>query len=59
LIDPQADLPMKDAAFWKGVWAALPPPSEVEEIWSGIFDWVTDQERDWKFEQLYPVSPTP
>lgn len=56
LLDPHGDLQIEDADFWRGVWTVLPPPSEVGEVWSGVFDWITDRERDWTFTLLYPPS---
>lgn len=32
------------------------PPSEITEIWDGMFDWLDDYEQGWTFEKLYPIT---
>lgn len=53
LLDPHGDLRTENSGWWQKVWVSLPPPSSIGEIWSGIFDWVTDETQDWVCEQLY------
>lgn len=56
LLDPHGDLQKESATWWQEVWANLPPPPEIAEIWSGVLDWVDDEKKDWKFECLYVAS---
>ncbi len=53
LLDPHGDLRTENGDWWQAVFAGLPPPAEIGEIWSGILDWVTDNTQDWTFEKLY------
>ena len=52
VLDPHGDLRHHFAEWWQELWTALPPPPEIEEIWSGIFDYVDDETQDWQFERL-------
>lgn len=56
LIDPHGDLQTESAEWWRAVCFELPPPSQIGEIWSGVFDWVADDTKDWVFEHLYSAS---
>jgi hypothetical protein len=37
----------------------VPPPSEIDELWDGMFDWLDDYEQGWVFEKLYPIDRLP
>jgi hypothetical protein len=37
----------------------VPPSSEIDETWDGMFDWLDDNEKGWVFEKLYPLDPLP
>src|SRR6266849_4372724 len=39
VLDPYEDLRDQSRDWWHDVFSATPPPVEIEEIWSGIFDW--------------------
>jgi len=52
VLDPHGDLRHQPIDWWKELWSALPPATEIEEIWSGIFDYVDDESQDWQFERL-------
>ncbi|HVW79037.1 MAG TPA: hypothetical protein VHB45_15590 [Alloacidobacterium sp.] len=56
LLDPHGDLRTEGGEWWQRVWASIPPPSPIQEIWSGILDWVTEDTQDWMFELLYSTS---
>lgn len=56
LLDPNGDLRTESAEWWQKVWKSVAPPSSVQEIWSGILDWVNDDTQDWIFEQLYSTA---
>jgi len=53
VLDPFGALRMENLEFWRNLWTHFPPLACIGEIWSGIFDWVTDTEQDWIFERLY------
>jgi hypothetical protein len=55
LLDPHGDLQTESADWWQKVWESMPPPPGIGEVWSGIFDWITDEEQDWTFGRLYSV----
>jgi hypothetical protein len=57
LLDPHGDLQRESTGWWQSVWANLPPPPQIGEIWSGKFDWVDEETKDWTFEQLYRAPP--
>lgn len=54
LLDPREDLQYKPKDWWAEVFSSLIPPAEIDEICSGVFDWVDDESRDWRFERLKP-----
>lgn len=51
-LDPHADLRYKGADWWQGVFSVLPPPADIDEIWSGVLDLVEEDLEDWVFERL-------
>lgn len=51
-LDPHADLRYKGTDWWQGVFSVLPPPAEIDEIWSGVFDSVEEDSEGWVFERL-------
>jgi hypothetical protein len=53
VIDPYGDLRYQNVEWWSEVFSVLPPPTEIDEIWSGIFDWVTENSEGWIFERLH------
>jgi len=53
VLDPFGNLCTEDLTFWQRLWAKCPPSEPIGEIWSGMFDWVTDEEEGWIFERLY------
>lgn len=53
ILDPHGDLRHQPADWWNDLWSALPPAAEIEEIWSGIFDYIDDESQDWQFERLH------
>jgi hypothetical protein len=56
LLDPHGDLQTESIEWWQKMWAHKPPPPAIEEIWSGVYDWITDETQDWVFQQLYGDS---
>jgi hypothetical protein len=56
LLDPHGDLQTENAEWWQGVFANLAPPPVIAEIWSGPLDWVTDEVKEWVFEQVYSAG---
>ncbi len=53
LVDPYEDLRHQPADWWHDLLSATPPPTEIEEIWSGIFDWNDEGAQGWIFERLH------
>ena len=53
VLDPHGELRYQDAGWWNRVFANVLPPPEIEELWSGIYDWVDDYSQGWMFERLY------
>jgi hypothetical protein len=56
VVDPLQDLRYNDAQWWADVFERYPPPPEIDQIWSGVFDWVDDDSRGWTFELLRSSS---
>ena len=54
LLDAHGDLRFQSSTWWGEVWATLPPPPEIGEVWSGLYDWIDDEREDWAFTQLFP-----
>ena len=52
VLDPHADLRYLGTDWWKGVFSVLPPPTEIDEIWSEAFELVEEGLEGWIFEQL-------
>ena len=50
LLAPHGDLLYQDANWWMTVFHDHPPPSEIGQIWSAMFD---DEWDGWIFEQLH------
>jgi hypothetical protein len=51
-LDSHGDLRDQDADWWRKVLSVYPPPVEIEEVWSGIFDWNDEGLQGWIFERL-------
>jgi hypothetical protein len=52
ILDPHGDLRHQPTAWWTELWSALPPAVEIQEIWSGTFDYIDDESQDRQFERL-------
>jgi hypothetical protein len=59
VIDHYVDIRYQGAWWWKHILKAVPPLSEINELWDGMFDWLDDYEQGWVFEKLYPIDPLP
>jgi len=53
VLDPYEDLRDQNGDWWHDLFSATPPPVEIEEIWSGIFDWNEQGSEGWIFERLH------
>lgn len=53
LLDPLADLRHLGVDWWNDVFQKIKPSPKISEIWSGIYDWITDIDEGWIFEKLY------
>lgn len=56
VIDQHGELRYTGGLWWAQIFERLPPPAEISEIWTGIHDWITDWDRGWIFDRLYPAS---
>ena len=52
-LDSYGDLRDYDADWWRKVFSVYPPPVEIEEVWSGMFDWNYEGIECWIFERLF------
>lgn len=52
VLDPHADLRYRGTDWWQSVFSMLPPPAEIQEIWSGVLDWAEEDSARWVFDQL-------
>jgi hypothetical protein len=52
VLDPYEDLRYESVNWWRDVFSISPPPVEIDEVWSGIFDWVCEDLQGWMFERL-------
>ena len=58
VIEQHGDMRYMGAWCWKRVLEPVMLPTEIQELWDGMFDWLDDYEQGWTFEKLYP-SPEP
>jgi hypothetical protein len=56
VIDRHGDIRYQGAWWWKRILECEPPPSEISELWDGMFDWLDYYEQGWSFEKLYPIE---
>jgi hypothetical protein len=56
LLDPQGELRHAPREWFNQLFRLCPPPKVIDSIWSGIFEWLTDQDEGWIFEKLYPTQ---
>jgi hypothetical protein len=54
VLDPHGDLRYRWKEWWTDVFLSMSPPRIIEEIWSGVFDFVDDYSQEWQFEPLFP-----
>jgi hypothetical protein len=52
VLDPLGDLRHEPTDWWRELWLTCPPPREIGQIWSGVFDYIDDDSQDWSFERL-------
>lgn len=52
VLDPHGDLRYEPTEWWQKLWITCPPPTQIQEIWSGIFDYVDEESQDWQFQRL-------
>jgi hypothetical protein len=53
VLDPFEELRYQTTDWWHDVFSTYSPPTEIDEVWSGIFDYVTDELQGWIFERLH------
>lgn len=53
VVGPYGDLRYEPSDWWQKLWITCPPPTEIQEIWSGIYDFVDDESQEWQFARLY------
>jgi hypothetical protein len=53
VLDPYEDLRYQSADWWHDVFSAFPPPARVDEVWLGIFDWISEDLQGWIFERIH------
>jgi hypothetical protein len=53
VLDPHGNLRYQGVEWWRDVFSVLPPPTEIDEVWSGMFDWVAENSEGWIFERLH------
>lgn len=55
LLDPHGSIRYTGATWWTEVLSAVLVPSGISEIWTAMYDWITDTEQGWLFQQVYPA----
>lgn len=53
LLDVVGDVTLLPAD-WDRLFQSHPPPNEIQEIWFGSQEWITDIDLEWQFARLYP-----
>ena len=56
VIEQHGEMRYMGAWWWKRVLELVVLPTEIQELWDGMFDWLDDSEQGWTFEKLYPTS---
>ena len=59
VVEPHGEIRYNPDSWWAQVFAEVPPPLAISEIWSGTYDWLDDTQRGWMFDKLYPLVPQP
>lgn len=54
VIEQHGDMRYMGAWWWKRVLDVVMLPTEIQELWDGMFDWLDDYQQGWTFEKLYP-----
>jgi hypothetical protein len=54
VIEQHGDMRYMGACWWKHVLDQVVLPTEIQELWDGMFDWLDDDQQGWTFEKLYP-----
>jgi len=52
VLAPYEDLRYQGADWWHDLFSSVPPPTEIGEVWLGMFDYVTNELQGWIFERL-------
>lgn len=55
VFDPHGELRYLPGLWWHEAFGLKTPSKEISEVWTGIYDWVTDRHQDWVFERVYPM----
>lgn len=53
ILDPFGELRHTGEEWWAPVLTSVGVPQSIDEIWLGLYDWITDVDHDWIFEKLY------
>ena len=59
IVEPHGEIRYQPDSWWTHVFAEVPPPQAITEIWSGTYDWLDEAQRGWMFDKLYPVVQQP
>ena len=54
VIEQHGDMRYMGAWWWKRVLDLVMLPTEIQELWDGMIDWLDDYQQGWTFEKLYP-----
>lgn len=59
VIEQHGDMRYMGAWWWRRVLELVVLPTEIQELWDGMFDWLDDDQQGWTFEKLYPGGEPP
>jgi hypothetical protein len=59
LLDPYGSIRCTGNSWWAEVFTSVPVPGQISEVWLSMYDWVTDTEQGWMFEQVHPTGARP
>lgn len=56
VLDPHGEIRHLPDIWWHQVFRLRAASRGISEIWTGVYDWVTDRDQAWLFEKIYPVA---
>ncbi len=55
ILDPHGELRHLPVVWWHEVLQLRTPSRAISEVWTGLYDWVSDRDQGWLFKKIYPM----